>query len=97
MIQLMQGNCLFELENVPDNSVDMILTDPPYSSGGMFAGNRKKDTKSKYTSDEYSGAARFQNFSGDNMDQRVFMAFYREVFGKAKKKMKEGGDNRNIY
>lgn len=30
MIQLMQGDCLELLKQMPENSVDLILTDPPY-------------------------------------------------------------------
>lgn len=32
MIKLMQGNCLELLKTIPDQSVDMILTDPPYGT-----------------------------------------------------------------
>lgn len=32
MINLMQGDCLDLMKNIPDGSVDMILTDPPYGT-----------------------------------------------------------------
>ena len=32
MINLMQGDCLELLKTIPDGSVDMILTDPPYGT-----------------------------------------------------------------
>ena len=28
-ITLWQGDCLEEMKRIPDNSVDMVLTDPP--------------------------------------------------------------------
>lgn len=31
MINLMQGDCLELMKNIPDGSVDMVLTDPPYN------------------------------------------------------------------
>lgn len=31
-ITLYQGDCLEEIKNIPDGSVDMILTDPPYGT-----------------------------------------------------------------
>ena len=36
MINLMQGDCLERMKEIPDGSVDMVLTDPPYRviSGG---------------------------------------------------------------
>ena len=32
MINLMQGDCLEKMKEIPDGSVDMILTDPPYGT-----------------------------------------------------------------
>ena len=32
MIKLMQGDCLELLKTIPDGSVDMVLTDPPYGT-----------------------------------------------------------------
>lgn len=28
-IKLWQGDCLIEMKRIPDNSVDMVLADPP--------------------------------------------------------------------
>ncbi len=88
MVDLMMGDCLEMLKNVPDNSVDMVLTDPPYSSGGLFAGDRKASTRTKYCAEENNGSARFPNFSGDNMDQRSFTEFMRMVLSKCRQKAK---------
>ncbi len=30
MINLMLGDCLERMKEIPDGSIDMILTDPPY-------------------------------------------------------------------
>lgn len=87
-ITLLQGDCLELMQDIPDGSLDMILTDPPYSSGGLFAGDRKSSTKTKYTAKEFNGAARFQSFSGDNMDQRSFTEFMRTVLAKCRQKAK---------
>ena len=32
MIQLINGDCLEEMKKIPDGSVDMVLTDPPYGT-----------------------------------------------------------------
>lgn len=87
-IQLYQGDCLELMKDIPDGSVDMVLADPPYSSGGLFAGDRKASTRTKYCNSDYNGAARFQNFSGDNMDQRSFTEFMRMVLNKCRQKSK---------
>lgn len=90
-MKLMIGDCLEMMNNIPDESVGMVLTDPPYSSGGLYRGDRAATTGDKYTDNKYNGAARFQNFSGDNMDQRSFTEFMRMVLSKARKKTKPEG------
>ena len=84
-------DCLEGLEKVPDNSIDLILTDPPYSSGGAFAGDRRSRTGTKYASTDYDGAAKLPDFSGDNMDQRAFTEFCRQIFAKCRQKTKPEG------
>lgn len=84
-------DCLEGLKNIPDGSVDLVLTDPPYSSGGAFSGDRKSRTSTKYTATGYQGASTLSDFSGDNMDQRGFMEFTRQVFAKCREKTKPEG------
>ena len=88
MIELYRGDCLELMKHVPEASLDMILTDPPYCSGGLFAGSRKASTARKYCSMEHNGASKLHNFSGDNMDQRSFTEFMRMVFVKCREKAK---------
>ena len=47
MIELIHGDCLEEMKNIPDGSVDMILTDPPYGTmlGAELDGWEEEDTK----------------------------------------------------
>ena len=52
-------------------SYDLLLTDPPYSSGGMFRGDRNQGTREKY---QTSGVADAKpEFFGDNRDERSFL------------------------
>lgn len=51
--------------------VDLILTDPPYSSGGMFRGDRAGTTSQKYRNSDTEKTD--PEFSGDNRDQRSFI------------------------
>ena len=50
--RLMKGDCLERMKDIPDGSVDMILTDPPY--GMDFQSNRRvvKDKFSKIENDK---------------------------------------------
>jgi len=67
---LVHGDALLRLAELPDELVDAVITDCPYSSGGQFRGDRALDTTSKYVQ---SGAVgRVADFSGDNRDQRSF-------------------------
>lgn len=89
--KLLKGDCLELLGTIPDNTIDLFLTDPPYSSGGLFAGDRKKKTSDKYTNTDYNGASRFPDFSGDNMDQHSYTEFMRMVLGRCRRKTRPGG------
>lgn len=40
-IELMQGDCLELMKDIPDGSVDMALTDPPYMINTKSTGNGK--------------------------------------------------------
>ena len=50
MIQLVHGDCLERMKDIPDNSIDLIATDPPYLipqiSGGGSINKRMKLSKS---------------------------------------------------
>lgn len=67
-MELYHGDALAILPTLPAGSVDVALTDPPYSSGGMFRGDRMQSTGVKYvmTGTQLSRP----EFDGDNRDQR---------------------------
>jgi hypothetical protein len=67
---LHHGEALSVLRSMPDASVDAIVTDPPYSSGGFTRGDRTGSTGKKYT---LTGTlVERPEFAGDNRDQRSF-------------------------
>ena len=47
---VVHGDALHVLRDLPDGCVSAFVTDPPYSSGGAFRGDRVKDTTAKYVS-----------------------------------------------
>lgn len=70
---LYRGDALEILPTLAPGSVDAVVTDPPYSSGGAFRGDRAQSTVSKYVQ---SGVqCERQEFSGDSRDQRSFLAW----------------------
>jgi len=64
------GEALNVLRTLPDGSVDAVITDPPYSSGGLHSGSRKQTPNKKYTQSQVKNLR--PEFSGDNRDQRSF-------------------------
>ena len=65
------GDCLEVLPKV--ELVDAVVTDPPYSSGGMLRGDRMGSTRDKYQSSQVD--VEHPEFTGDNRDQRGFHAW----------------------
>ena len=89
---LLHGDCIEQLRKLPEDiRADICLCDPPYSSGGTHAGDRKASTTAKYTDRNYNGSAKLPPFSGDNMDQRSFTEFMRWVCAELIQKTREGG------
>jgi len=74
-VRLILGDCLEVLPTLDAGSVDAVVTDPPYSSGGQFRGDRVQRALSKYVCSESQAAGHYQDFTGDNRDQRSFMAW----------------------
>lgn len=68
---VVHGDALHVLRDVPDGAVDAFVTDPPYSSGGAFRGDRVKETTAKYVSTKSSNKE-IPAFEGDVRDQRSF-------------------------
>lgn len=66
-----QGEALDLLRSIPDASVDALVTDPPYSSGGATSSQRRQSPNKKYPSSG-SRNAKLPTFFGDNRDQRSF-------------------------
>ena len=65
---LYHGDALGILYSLPDLVMDAVLTDPPYSSGGVTLGARQADPAHKY---QQSGTKRqYPPMLGDTKDQR---------------------------
>lgn len=69
--ELRLGDALEGLRTMPDNTVDAIVTDPPYSSGGAFRGDRTgQNVTAKYV--QTGTQISRPEFGGDSRDQRSF-------------------------
>jgi site-specific DNA-methyltransferase (adenine-specific) len=66
-IVLLHGDCLEILPLLKDDSVDVVLTDPPYSSGGFTRADRTRKTSDKYI--QTCTIKKGIDFSGDSRSQ----------------------------
>jgi site-specific DNA-methyltransferase (adenine-specific) len=67
-VTIYHGDCREVLPGL--GKFDLVLTDPPYSSGGMVRSDRILQPQAKY---QLTNVARsLPDFSGDNRDQRSF-------------------------
>jgi site-specific DNA-methyltransferase (adenine-specific) len=71
-VVLYGGDALEVLAALPDASVDAVITDPPYSSGGAMRSDRMADVHTKYVQNDSVSGNALSAFSGDNRDQRAY-------------------------
>lgn len=89
MIELKQGDCLTLLPQLPEASVDAIITDPPYASGGLHSASRLQPPSSKYL--KRAQRHNFPEFSGDQMDQRSWTLWCAQWLSECARVLKPGG------
>ncbi len=70
-ITIYHGDAREVLAALPPGSVDLALTDPPYSSGGFTRADRNMRPATKYVGSDVQ--LERPDFSGDNRDQRSFL------------------------
>ena len=89
---LINGDALNVLRQIPPNTVDAVITDPPYSSGGQYRSDRSRSTRDKYlTSGEIAADYAQHSFTGDNLDQRSWISWSAEWLSLARECTKPGG------
>lgn len=68
--QVIEGDSLLELSRLEAGRFAAVITDPPYSSGALYRGDRVRSN----TGDKYlrNGDRDFPDFVGDTRDQRSF-------------------------
>lgn len=70
-ITIYHGDCIDVLPQL--SGIGAVITDPPYSSGGQYRGDRTQSTVTKYVQSQT--LAYCPEFAGDNRDQRSFLAW----------------------
>lgn len=87
---LRRENALEVLRALPDQSVDLFFTDPPYSSGGLHAGTRAQPPSQKYVGGDVK--TKYVEFGHDNKDQRSWTFWCMTWLSEAFRVTKEGGN-----
>lgn len=86
---LYHGEALQHLMSMDTESVDAVLTDPPYSTGGTFSAQRQRSPSQKYQAND--AKRKQQTFSGDNRDQRSFTTWATLWLTECHRVTKQGG------
>jgi site-specific DNA-methyltransferase (adenine-specific) len=89
--EIHHGDALAVLRSLPSESVDAVLTDPPYSSGGMFRGDRQQDVHTKYVNSDSESGNAMAAFTGDSRDQRSYGYWVALWLGECLRIVKPGG------
>lgn len=77
------GDCLELMKEIPDKSIDLVLTDPPYGIGadveniGMSAGIRNDGTQRK---DPSWACRKPKNYDAHNWDNKLNKKYFDEIF-----------------
>jgi len=88
--KILNGDSLEILKRLPDNSVDAVITDPPYSSGGQTHADRAKDPTEKYQQTNNKIVHR-PSFPGDNRDARSWLHWCTLWISECHRIVKPGG------
>jgi len=89
MINLIQGDCLEKMKDIPDGSVDLILTDPPYNISKL---NDNRD-RSKLNSPimRRSSPLKYDFGDWDNKTREEFLEFTESWLSECCRILKDGG------
>lgn len=66
------GDCLEILKQIPSNSIDAVITDPPYASGGRSLSEKTLPPSKKYEQSDNKIVHR-PDFFGDTKDSRSWL------------------------
>lgn len=89
--EILHADCIEVLQTLAENSFDALITDPPYSSGGQYRGDRMQSVTEKYSQSGAKAEYLKHAFEGDNMDQRAWTSWTAYWLELCRKVVKPGG------
>jgi len=90
-ITIYHGEALDMLRTIVDGSVHALITDPPYSTGGMMRGDRVQDVHTKYVRTSSVTGNDLPAFSGDTRDAYGYWFWVSVWLGQAMRSIEPGG------
>ncbi|UEP52066.1 site-specific DNA-methyltransferase [Burkholderia ambifaria] len=87
--QLHNTDALAFARALPDRSLDLVFTDPPYASGGLHLSARAQAPTRKYIHSDTKAV--YEDFEGDNMDQRAWAFWCHAWLTECRRALKPGG------
>jgi len=85
-----RGDCIQIMQSMPEGSVDAIITDPPYCSGGVSEASRTA-AKAQGVKSAEAARSRFAWFVGDNMGTAGLVFLLRAMAFEAARVVKKSG------
>lgn len=85
--RIIKGDSLSVLKDIPSNTIDAVITDPPYCSGGRSISQKQQQTTRKYEND-YQGRP---DFVGDAKDSRSWIMWCGLWIAECERVLKPGG------
>jgi site-specific DNA-methyltransferase (adenine-specific) len=82
-------DALIFARTLPDRSLDLVFTDPPYASGGLHLSARSQPPSRKYI--ESGTKTVYEDFEGDNMDQRAWAFWCHAWLTEYRRALRPGG------
>lgn len=88
-ITLHHGTAMSLMSSLKENSIDAVIADPPYGSGGTNNSSRKKTTSEKYQNSDTKKT--YPDFHGDCRDQRAHEKWMIIWLEEARRVTRDGG------
>lgn len=81
--QIYNGDCIEEIKRIPDDTIDLVVTDPPYNLGNFM---KNRDTNLVKMRDNFFGAAGWDDLEFEDWEQCMD-----SFLGETSRVMKRGG------
>lgn len=84
------GDCVAIMRTLPAESVDAVITDPPYGSGGFTLKDRMRTSKEKYVSGGAKYATALPDIEGDSVHPAAWEAVIRDFLKESVRVLRPG-------